>query len=705
MTTYTIGRRIEERYEVHDIKLGGMGIVYLAYDHKRKEPVAIKTFQDRFLDNWRARDYFAQEVRTWINLGSQPNIVKAYRLRKIEGKPHLLVELITGPEGLEATLRSWLTHGRVHLRQALAFGIQICLGMEQALAQAPKLVHRDLKPENVLVNREGVAKITDFGLARAGLEIQKEAGLEPAGDGARDPLRTNFLRGGKRAGTLQYMSPEQARGEELDVRSDIYAFGCILYEMVTGRPPLPGRPPGEWEFAASDRLDHAGATPALEELLVACLALDREQRLACFADIGSVLAGAYHQLFSERFELQQPASKVTVKDLNNLGVSLIVLGYFAEAVRYHDQALALDPQSWEAWNDKGICLMKLGQLTESLACLERAIEIDPSNVAAWCNKGILFEQLGRPDQALASYDEALQRNGNSVEALANKAILLKTQGQFQEAQALLDRALAVDPWNYHALSAKLSLPRGTLSGLEYADLWIRASRSAVGAQEKLQLLLSPIPKEVAPPDLDNFLRLLNKMTVEIAKLPAEEWRQSLEAILATHHAHDSGSAGFGLDREVLLQGLAQSPELLKGFFLGLREYEKGLLLRSAHRLEEATRAFETALAIADDTDQRSQGSAAELNSFRGIMHLFAGTAAYELGKPEETLAYVDRALALNPELAMARVFKAAILFGQERFKEALAYLETLPAEEQSSPQLLWLKSEALRRVGELDPAR
>lgn len=130
MTLYQVGNTIVEKYDVYEVKRGGMGIVYLCYDLERKIPVALKTFDDKFLDSWIIRDLFMQEVLTWINLGSHPNIVRAYRLEQFEGKPHILVEMVAGPEGIGADLRSWLVHRRLNLRQALEFGIHICNGME-----------------------------------------------------------------------------------------------------------------------------------------------------------------------------------------------------------------------------------------------------------------------------------------------------------------------------------------------------------------------------------------------------------------------------------------------------------------------------------------------------------------------------------------------------------------------------------------------
>ncbi|MBN2472663.1 MAG: serine/threonine protein kinase, partial [Anaerolineae bacterium] len=216
------GERIEDRYEVAHVLRGGMGVVYLCYDHEQRAPVAIKSFQSRFFGNERAVARFVQEALTWIRLEKHTHIVQARLVRTIKDRPHIFLEHVSGPEGLGSDLQAWIDHSRISLPQAVTFALHIALGMQHAVRKVPGLVHRDLKPANILVSHDEVAKVTDFGLVRS----VDAAYVPPASEADEDVSR--LTRGGAIVGTAPYMSPEQCRAEDVDERSDIYAFGCIL---------------------------------------------------------------------------------------------------------------------------------------------------------------------------------------------------------------------------------------------------------------------------------------------------------------------------------------------------------------------------------------------------------------------------------------------------------------------------------------------
>ncbi len=164
---FDIRDMIENRYEVVNVKLGGMGVVYLCYDHDYREPVAIKSFQERFLDNETAVARFEQEAAIWISLDKHPHLVQARLVRNINGRPHIILEHISGMESMGADLRSWIDAKRLTLQQVMKFALHIALGMQHAQTKQAGLVHRDLKPGNIMVTHEAIAKITDFGLVRS----------------------------------------------------------------------------------------------------------------------------------------------------------------------------------------------------------------------------------------------------------------------------------------------------------------------------------------------------------------------------------------------------------------------------------------------------------------------------------------------------------------------------------------------------------
>ncbi|HRL14421.1 MAG TPA: protein kinase, partial [Aggregatilineales bacterium] len=158
---FVAGDMIEGTYQVMDVRYGGMGVVYLCYDHDHREPVAIKSFQSRFLENERAVHRFINEALTWIRLDKHRNIVQARLVRTINDRPHIILEHISGPEGIGSDLRSWIDHRRLTLEKSVAFALHIALGMQHATQKVPGLVHRDLKPANIIVTHDGIAKVTD----------------------------------------------------------------------------------------------------------------------------------------------------------------------------------------------------------------------------------------------------------------------------------------------------------------------------------------------------------------------------------------------------------------------------------------------------------------------------------------------------------------------------------------------------------------
>jgi len=158
-----VGDWIDNRYEVFDIRKGGMGVVFIVYDHEGEfghRVLALKTLLDEFLLDTRQVARFVTEIETWIKLDRHPNIVRAHSVQVIAGTPFVVLELVTGGD-----LRRWLGTSRLSLPQVLRFGIQFCLGMEHALRKG-LYCHRDIKPENLLITEGGTLKITDFGLAK-----------------------------------------------------------------------------------------------------------------------------------------------------------------------------------------------------------------------------------------------------------------------------------------------------------------------------------------------------------------------------------------------------------------------------------------------------------------------------------------------------------------------------------------------------------
>jgi eukaryotic-like serine/threonine-protein kinase len=208
-----------EQYEIlSPVGAGGMGEVYRARDTRLGREVAIKVLPEFSNTDTERLRRFEQEARAAASL-NHPNIFAIYELGIHDGVPYLVSELLEGE-----TLRVRLAHGALSLRKAVDYGVQIANGL--AAAHEKGIVHRDLKPENLFVTKDGRVKILDFGLARI---AHQNAFVASHGTAA------TLSESGMVVGTVGYMSPEQVRGEPADHRSDIFAFGVVLYEMVTGQ--------------------------------------------------------------------------------------------------------------------------------------------------------------------------------------------------------------------------------------------------------------------------------------------------------------------------------------------------------------------------------------------------------------------------------------------------------------------------------------
>jgi TolB-like protein/Flp pilus assembly protein TadD/tRNA A-37 threonylcarbamoyl transferase component Bud32 len=217
---------------IEQIGAGGMGIVWKALDTKLNRPVAIKILPPELTADEERRLRFQREAQTAAAL-SHPNVAVIHEVGEHEGIPFLVMELLTGK-----TLREVVRNRRLPLKEWLDYALPIANGL--AHAHKSGIVHRDLKSSNVMITEEQHVKLLDFGLAKL---LEPESVPEPADADVHSRLDTisrELTRAGKVLGTVAYMSPEQARGQPVDHRSDIFSFGVLLYEMATGSLPFQG---------------------------------------------------------------------------------------------------------------------------------------------------------------------------------------------------------------------------------------------------------------------------------------------------------------------------------------------------------------------------------------------------------------------------------------------------------------------------------
>ena len=264
------GHRVGHYEIVAPLGAGAMGEVYRAYDAKLHRVVALKVLPERFALDPDRSARLTREAHLLATL-NHPNVGAIYGLEESNGGQALVLELVEGP-----TLAERIADGPLSLDEALPIARQIAEALEAAHEKG--IIHRDLKPANVKITRDGVVKVLDFGLAKVW------DGAPQADVSASPRLTATHLGDGTILGTPTYMSPEQARGQVLDRRTDIWSFGCVLYEMLTRRAPFTGDTVSDTLAAILDREPDLTMLPAdtpasVRRLLRRCLEKDRRRRL------------------------------------------------------------------------------------------------------------------------------------------------------------------------------------------------------------------------------------------------------------------------------------------------------------------------------------------------------------------------------------------------------------------------------------------
>ncbi len=412
------------KYDVLDVLgRGGMGVVYRARDARIGRNVAIKTLTEGFSGNEEMLKRFYQEAGHTGNL-RHPNIVIIYDFGDENGLPYIVMEYLDG-DPLDQLIREKIP---LHLSVKLEIIEQVCLALSYAHAQG--MIHRDVKPANVIVQQDGLAKLLDFGIARAD----------------EDRVDGGMTRTGTLVGTPAYMAPERLEGIKFDGRSDIFSVGIVLYQLLTGRLPFDAEypailsqilqqdPPPLREFVP-------GYPPELDQVIEKSLAKNPADRYSNAGDMAADLNAIGSQLKAHHIaEILTEAKAAT----NN--------GEYAEAKQLIRQILRVDGQNADA-KRLNASLIELLRLQETGRRVEQLIHLAEEAVEArnWdhavtvCREGLNLEEQNPNLAALMATANAGQERKERVRKLLREAEAARASGNFDAATESAKAASDLEP--------------------------------------------------------------------------------------------------------------------------------------------------------------------------------------------------------------------------------------------------------------------
>lgn len=506
---YKAGDSIGGRFAVEAYQHGGHGDIYFCYDYQEHGLYVLKTIRQGTAFDFE----FNREIDVWIELKKHPNIVQCFGIETVEHTRFLVMEWVGDntvsqditlkyfkldlqkkyPNFLEyenltenqpsainisekkfkSNLAEWLVAGALDLKFTLSVAIDICVGLNYAYDRPNSIVHRDLKPDNILITEQRRAKITDFGIA-----------IITHIDALENETRLR--------GTAYYRAPEQWRGERVDTRSDIYAIGCIIYEMLRGQKAFAGFDKNEMRAAH----EHgpipalpAQFPPHLNRIVQQCLAKERYNRFSSPANLLAELCQLYQELFAEPppgAQNNEALIKLSITDYNRLGGAHDELRNYEQSLNYYNEALQLTPDDPATYHNRGNTYSRLGKFDQAIQDYTKALSLQnvayrganwgKELIAKTLNcRGLAYHEQQRYADALRDFSKAINQNPQYHKAYLNRSITYSTTQRLNEAAIDLSKLIDlrpeyVDAYIYRSLIyAQLSRFKGAFEDLREAS--------------------------------------------------------------------------------------------------------------------------------------------------------------------------------------------------------------------------------------------
>jgi serine/threonine protein kinase/tetratricopeptide (TPR) repeat protein len=650
------GTRLGPYEIVAPIGAGGMGEVYRARDTRLGRDVAIKVLPAEFAGDPDRLRRFEQEARAVATL-NHPNILAIHDVGAHEGSPYIVTELLEGE-----TLRERLKTGGLTVRKAVETAVQIAQGL--AAAHEKGIVHRDLKPANVFVTNDGHLKILDFGIA-------KLAAPRSLAEPAQVPTVVEATEAGTTLGTLGYMSPEQVRCETVDHRSDIFSFGCVLYEMFSGRAPFRRETAADTMSAILHEnppplaATYMNVSPAIEGIVTRCLEKRPEERFQSARDLGFALEVEAKELPEPRGRSSDATKSSTIRSIAVL--PLVIFSAEPEQQFFADSmtdALITDLAKIGTLRVVSrTSVMRYKQTQKSIREIARELNVDAAvegSVERAGNRVRIRAHLIRAATDEHMWAESYERDLEDVLVLQNevaRSIAREIQVKLTpQEHAVLSSARRVDPEAY----------RLYLNGRYF---WVKRTpesvTKAIGLFEQA-IVADPTYAQAYGGLADCYMSL--GFSFDVGSLPPTEAIPKAKAAVA--RALEVTESLAEVHNPLAFMKLNYDWD-----FPGAEtEFKRALELNPGNANVHHWYAHYLVVAGRLDDSLAESNRASELDPLSPIMSVHLGWLYYYLHAYERALNQLNKTLELDPNYGLAYWYIGLVNEQQGAFTEALAAL-------------------------------